>query len=246
MSEVFFKSVLTESEVIQCRQVLLRHSCPSHFCRLWLGSKDRDGYGIVRFWFRGTRLKVKTHRLAFYLENNFPTMKGMHVSHICHTKDCIAVSHLSLETVAINNERKICVNNGECTGHYGYKRCILRYWSYLLMLVPYACSFEVSSDTFSYSEFACSFLQHFFFLDKCRESLYCLDIFLCEWQSVLASIFNICLYMRYVALYLIPIPEAIAREDLPVPKVLECTAEWQRSVKFWLHMVLFGAYEKTW
>ena len=108
------------------------------------------------------------------------------------------------------------------------------------------CSFEVSSGTFSYSEFACSFLWHFFFLDKCRESLYCLDLFHCEWQSMLASIFNICLYMRSVALYLIPIPEAIARKDLPVPKVLEFTAEWQRSVKFQLHMVLFGAYVKTW
>ena len=218
---------------------------PVIFVNYGSAAKTEMDTALSDFGSGGRVFKVKTHRLAFYLKNNFPIMKGMHVSHICHTEDCITVCRLSLETVAVNNKRKICVYNGECTGHYGYKRCTLRYWSYLLMLVPYACSFEVSSDTFSYIEFACSFLQHFFFLDKCRKSLYCLDLFLCEWQSVLASIFNICLYMRYVAFYLIPIPEAIAREDLPVPKVLECTAEWRRSVKFRLHMVLFGAYVKT-
>ena len=126
MSSILFSSILTETEVRNCKHLLNRHSCHVNSCCLWLSTKDKDGYGVVRFLFRGKRLKVKVHRLAYYLENNFVRMTGKQVSHLCHTKNCFQSSHLSLETSNVNNKRKVCVSNGECTGHYGYKRCIIR------------------------------------------------------------------------------------------------------------------------
>ena len=71
-------------------------------------------------------MKVKAHRLVFYLENHFQQMNGKQVSHVCHAINCIQIMHLLLETSNVNNKRNVCVSNGECTGHYGYKRCIIR------------------------------------------------------------------------------------------------------------------------
>lgn len=127
MAGIVFASILTETEVLYCQRLLRRHCNYTSSCHLWLATKNKDGYGILQFQFRGRRVKVKAHRLIFYMENNFPKMDGKHVSHVCHEKACINTAHLSLETAAINNKRKICVSNGECTGHYGHKRCILRY-----------------------------------------------------------------------------------------------------------------------
>ena len=62
---------------------------------------------------------------------------------------------------------------------------------------------------------------------------------------MLASIFSISLQIGSVTLYFMPIADAMIREDFPVPKVAECTAEWQRPEKFLLHIVLLGAYVKT-
>lgn len=126
MANIVFHSVLTDTEILYCSRLLNRHSDRSDSCHIWHGVKDKDGYGVIRFQFRGKRVKVKSHRLAFYLKNNFPSMDGKHISHVCHVKECINTLHLSLETALINNQRKICSNSGECTGHYGYKSCILR------------------------------------------------------------------------------------------------------------------------
>ena len=47
-----------------------------------------------------------------------------------------------------------------------------------------------------------------------------------------------------VTLYFMPIADAIISEDFAVPKVTECTAEWQRPDKYLLHIVLLAAYIK--
>lgn len=126
MSNYFFQTVLSTAEIQKCKQLLDRHAYKANSCCLWQGAKDKDGYGIARIHFRGKRIKVRVHRLAYYLYHNLPSMAGKHVSHVCHTKLCFQMSHLSLESSSINNRRKVCVNNGECSGHYGYKRCLLR------------------------------------------------------------------------------------------------------------------------
>ena len=125
MANLVFKSHLTEIEVQYCDRLIRRHTISSEGCCLWTGPKDKDGYGEIRFQFRGKRVKVRVHRLIFYIRTNFTDMKNQHVSHICHKRDCINFQHLSLEPIDINNKRKSCNLNGECIGHYGYKSCIL-------------------------------------------------------------------------------------------------------------------------
>lgn len=125
MATRVFSTVFTVAEVSHCRQILQRHSNSTDSCIIWNGAKDKDGYGVIRFPFRGKRVKVRVHRLIYYLNYNFPHMGSFHISHVCHQKACIENAHLSLEPANINNKRKICLNSGECTGHYGYKRCIL-------------------------------------------------------------------------------------------------------------------------
>ena len=79
---------------------------------------------MIQFQFRGRRVKVRVHRLVFYLHSGFPNMKDLHVSHLCHNRNCVTPSHLSLEPLDINNKRKTCVLDGECIGHYGFRSCI--------------------------------------------------------------------------------------------------------------------------
>lgn len=96
-------------------------------CILWTGAKDRYGYGYHRFTWIGKRLKLKVHRLAFYLSNHshIALQPSFHVSHLCHNKLCFAKNHLSYEPGSVNNARKVCVTDGECYGHMGLRRCCL-------------------------------------------------------------------------------------------------------------------------
>lgn len=125
MANIVFSSILTDSEIERCEKIIQRHSHSSAHCRLWTGTKDKDGYGVIRFQFRGKRVKVRVHRLSFYIHSSFSDVRLHNVSHLCHKRNCIRYEHLSLEPISINNKRKNCVLNGECTGHYGYKSCIL-------------------------------------------------------------------------------------------------------------------------
>lgn len=125
MANLVFRSHLTDIEVQYCDRIIQRHTSVFENCCLWTGHKDKDGYGEISFQFRGKRVKVRVHRLVFYIQTNFTDMKTRHVSHICHKRNCIKFEHLSLEPVNVNNKRKSCSLNGECIGHYGYKSCIL-------------------------------------------------------------------------------------------------------------------------
>ena len=134
MANFVFHTVFSDSELLEVKNKLKMHTGGqqnSYSCHKWQGSKDKDGYGLLWFKFRGRRVRVKVHRLCFYIHHGFPLMDGKNVSHICHSKNCINVNHLSLESTAVNNKRKICLNDGECMGHWGHKRCILRYTSFV-------------------------------------------------------------------------------------------------------------------
>ena len=125
MAKLLFSSQLTETEVQHCNTIINRHTLVTPACIVWKGTKDKDGYGETRLQFRGKRVKVRVHRLLFYIQTNCTDISKLHISHLCHNKACITFEHLSSEPARINNERKSCVLNGECSGHYGYKSCIL-------------------------------------------------------------------------------------------------------------------------
>ena len=94
-------------------------------CKIWTGLCTSDGYGLLRIQFRGKRIKVKVHRMVFFLSNSHGLTPRMHVSHICHNRLCLSLNHLSYEPQRVNNSRLRCKNESECCGHYAFARCLL-------------------------------------------------------------------------------------------------------------------------
>ena len=82
---------------IDCCQQLLSLASQNRSPGVWDTQADLSGACL------------KSHRLAFYLANDCQPFNVDHfVSHLCHTKKCIKLSHLSLEPALINNRRKSC------------------------------------------------------------------------------------------------------------------------------------------
>ena len=125
MAKLVFSTQYTDTELQYCERIIQRHCFTSENCSIWTDSKDRDGYGMIQFQFRGKQVKVRVNRLIFYFQSGCSDMKKLHVSHLCHNRICITPEHLSLEPQSTNNKRKTCKLDGECIGHYGYKSCIL-------------------------------------------------------------------------------------------------------------------------
>lgn len=95
-------------------------------CHIWYGMCNSEGYAIIRPSFRGKRQVFTVHRLVYFLANNCQFSNvSYEVSHLCHTKNCINISHLSLEPKEINLNRNRCKHAQVCFGHEGFKNCIL-------------------------------------------------------------------------------------------------------------------------
>lgn len=92
------------------REEVLRHILahseldPNTGCLIWALSKDRDGYGHIRFEGKNNR----THRVLWTLKHG-PIPAGMCVCHTCDRPSCNNVEHYWLGTNAENThdrERK--------------------------------------------------------------------------------------------------------------------------------------------
>mgnify|MGYP003527679607 CR=1 FL=1 len=72
---------------------------PSTGCRIWLRSKDKDGYGRVRF--EGKNVAV--HRLAWTLTNG-KIPDGLILLHSCDNPPCFNLNHLASGTNLDNHD----------------------------------------------------------------------------------------------------------------------------------------------
>ena len=126
MAAIFTQYNLSPFEYDAITTAVTKNTKLESGCIIWTGMCTSDGYGLLRKMFRGKRIKVKVHRLVYFLAAKHALSVGMHVSHLCHNKLCINIQHLSYEPQTINNNRLICKNAGECSLHYGYPRCQLQ------------------------------------------------------------------------------------------------------------------------
>ncbi len=97
-------------------------------CLLWMGGKDRDGYGI--FFFR--RKNRRAHRVAYWRDvGDIP--KGKMIDHICRNRSCVNSDHLRCVSPrenaligngipAINARKTHCKNGHPFDRKYGKQR----------------------------------------------------------------------------------------------------------------------------
>lgn len=98
-------------------------------CILYTGRHDKDGYGVIDIKLKGAKRHspMNVHRIRYmiHVQKIKLTPSDFHVSHLCHTKNCVNISHLSFEPSYINNSRQHCFSEKKCTSHGNYKDCIL-------------------------------------------------------------------------------------------------------------------------
>lgn len=72
-------------------------------CWLWLGARDRRGYG--RAWFNGR--VMLSHRVAWELTYGAPPPASLQACHLCHTPPCCNPSHITFGSAAANAAHQI-------------------------------------------------------------------------------------------------------------------------------------------
>ena len=102
---------------------------PTSQCHLWIGQKDKDGYGTF-YYFKKNR---KAHRFAYYIING-DIPKGMFIDHSCRNRSCVNPQHLrcvtprvnclenSISLGAINAKKTHCKNGHTFDKTYGTKK----------------------------------------------------------------------------------------------------------------------------
>jgi len=78
------------------------HTYITHNCWLWLGSIDKDGYGV----FTIKQKKTPAHRTSWLLHNG-DIKDGHYILHTCHNPSCVNPEHLKQGTQYDNIQDQI-------------------------------------------------------------------------------------------------------------------------------------------
>ncbi len=89
-------------------------------CRLWQGTTNADGYGVLAVAHNGSRL---AHRKALSQRLGRPITDGMKALHTCDTPACIEDTHLYEGTQAAN--MRDAKDRGRTTGRFrDVEKCV--------------------------------------------------------------------------------------------------------------------------
>lgn len=118
-----------EAFFLKYQAKILENSRKEDECMIWQRALKPSGYGIIRYSSPVTNRwhTVNAHRLSYIVFKENFIEDHLHVSHLCHNKKCILVTHLSAEPPSVNADRCRCLNRHVCTGHGTYQDCLLQY-----------------------------------------------------------------------------------------------------------------------
>ena len=87
---------------------------------------ESDQYKTIQLTMRGQKIYIKQHALRYWVANDFPKDFDLSkdISHLCHKRSCVKLSHLNHESRAINNARKHCLKALSCAGHDPEPDCL--------------------------------------------------------------------------------------------------------------------------
>ena len=87
-------------------------------CWFWLGTKDRDGYGVITADGQPPRKQLRAPRVSYEIHHG-RIPEGKHMLHTCDNSACVNPEHLYLGTEADNTRDKVSRKRhpfGECHG----------------------------------------------------------------------------------------------------------------------------------
>lgn len=73
---------------------------PESGCWRWVGTRQPEGYGLVTIG----RRSLKAHRVAYEWMRG-PIPDGLHIDHLCRTRECVNPAHLEAVKPALNTNR---------------------------------------------------------------------------------------------------------------------------------------------
>lgn len=120
MSEAFANEIL--------RKIESKSRQNENTCILYTGRTKKTGYGMIDVRLPGMNRHIPMHvhrvRYMIHMRTLKLTPTEYHVSHLCHNRNCVNVSHLSFEPSHVNNSRQNCFSEKRCTKHCSYPDCI--------------------------------------------------------------------------------------------------------------------------
>jgi HNH endonuclease len=73
-------------------------------CWVWMGGKDRAGYGQFAYRVESGPMVWKAHRFAYFLAKGW-VPEEKHLDHLCRNRACVNPSHLEPVSSATNTRR---------------------------------------------------------------------------------------------------------------------------------------------
>ena len=121
---------MTQADINFVYDALLLSTRPHGECIIYGSNPNVYGRYDKRIPSSDKVVRVYAHRIALLKKMDLTAIPyGLEASHLCHTKACVKLEHLTAEPHGINMNRQLCFNETKlrgqhvCFGHGQYPPC---------------------------------------------------------------------------------------------------------------------------